>query len=303
MQDQYDVIVVGAGPAGASAAIYTSRADLDTLLLDKGDNLLNKVDLLENYYGFPQGISGKELLKKGKQQAKKFGTEIINEQALSIEIEGQEYKVETAQEEYLAQGILLATGVQQKKPSVGGIEELEGKGVSYCVVCDAPLYRDQKTAVLGSKDYAAKEALKLNDFSGNVRVYTNGKEPRMRDSLKKELEKQDIEIETEEIKEVVGEEELKAIDFGDRKVELDGLFVAIGTSGTLDFARTLGLEINDGYIEVDEENYTGMPRIYAAGDCVGGERQVAIAVGEGAEAATNLIEDIKGQKYSDWSSI
>lgn len=303
MGEAYDVVVIGAGPAGASAATYTSRANLKTLVLDKGENLLNKIDLIENYYGFPNGVSGKKLLEKGQKQAEKFGANIINERALSVEIEDQKYKVETAEDQFIGEGIVLATGVQQKKPSLKGIEELEGRGVSYCVVCDGPLYKNKKTAVLGSKDYGAKEALKLNEFSDDVRIYTNGKKPEIRESLRKELKKQDIPIKKEEIEEVVGEKELEALSFGDKKVELDGLFVAIGTSGTLDFARKLGLEIENGYIKVDENNHAGLPKVYAAGDCTGGERQVAIAVGEGAEAATNLIEDIRGQKYNDWSSL
>lgn len=303
MDFEYDLIIIGAGPAGASAAIYTSRADLDTLVLDKGENLLNKVDRLENYYGFPNGISGKKLLRRGRKQAKKFGAKLLEKKVLSIEIEDDKYKVETLEDEFVGEGIILATGVQQKKPSVDGLEELEGKGVSYCVICDAPLYRDRKTGILGSKDYAAKEALKLEDYSGEVELYTNGKEPEIKNSLEKKLEKKDISIKEKEIEEVIGENELKGLDLGDEKRELEGLFVAVGTSGTLDFARTLGLEIENGYIKVDDNNYAGMPKVYAAGDCTGGERQIAIAAGEGANAATNLIEDIKEEEYEDWSSL
>ncbi len=300
---EFDVIIIGAGPAGTSASIYTSRADLNTLIIDKGDNILKKANELENYYGFPEPISGEELLKRGKEQSKKFGTTIEEKEALSIEIAEEKYKVETAEQEYLTRGLILATGVQQKKPSVDGLKELEGLGVSYCVVCDAPLYRNKKTAVLGSKDYAAKEAIKLNEFAEDVSIHTNNKETDIRESLRKKLDQKDISVQNQEIKKVLGDEELEGIKLEEGKEELDGLFVAIGTSGTLDFARSLGLEIKEGFIEVDEDRFTGMSNIYAAGDCTGGERQISIAVGEGAEAALNLIGDLRGEEYSDWSSI
>lgn len=300
MKKEFDVIIIGGGPAGTSASIYTSRANLNTLVLDKGDNILKKFDGIENYYGFPEPISGKKLIEGGKEQSKKFGTTFKQKEVLSVEMHGENFKVETAEEEYITKSLLLATGVQQKKPSLSGLEELEGKGVSYCVVCDAPLYKGKKTAVLGSKDYAAKEALKLNEHAEEVEIYPNNKEMDIKDSLKKEIDKQGIEIDEREIKEIIGDEELKGIKLGNEKKELDGLFVSIGTSGTLDFARSLGLEIKDGFIEVNEDYSTGMPKIYAAGDCIGGERQIAVAVGEGAEAGINLIEEIKGEEYSDW---
>ncbi|MGM0406267.1 MAG: NAD(P)/FAD-dependent oxidoreductase, partial [Thermoplasmatota archaeon] len=133
MEEKYDVIIIGGGPAGLSAAIYTSRADFDTLILDELDKLIEKVKSIDNYFGFPEGVSGKELLDRGRKQAERFGTDIKNERALLIKIDGENYVVETADKSYITRSLILAPGIQHKKPDLSGVEDFEGKGVSYCV--------------------------------------------------------------------------------------------------------------------------------------------------------------------------
>ncbi|OUJ19351.1 Thioredoxin reductase TrxB [Methanonatronarchaeum thermophilum] len=296
---KFDVLVIGGGPAGLTASIYTSRADLTTAVFDKGDNTLDKAEVIENYFGFVDPISGSEILGRGRKQTKKFGTEIFDLEALSISIDDG-YTVETVDGEFKGDGLVLATGVQQKKPDVENLGSFEGKGVSYCVVCDGPLFRDKKCAVLGSKDYGVKEALKLNEYTDYVSLLTDGKEVDADQRLIDRLDENGIEVITDPVTTVFGDQLLEGAIVGDEEMELDGLFIAIGTSGTLDFALKLGIDIEDGFIQTKDDLSTGLPNMYAAGDCTGGERQVSLAVGEGTEAALNLIEDLKGESNQDW---
>lgn len=300
MPEDFDVIIVGGGPAGLTAAIYTARADFGTLVLDKEDKLLNKAESIENYFGFPEGLSGGELLSRGQKQAKKFGAKIINDEVLIIRVEGENYIVETADKSYRGRGLIIAPGIEHQKPSVEGIEDFEGRGVSYCVVCDAPFYEDKKVGLLGSENYAAKEALELSDFAENITIFTDGKDESFNEDLRKRIEDRGISILKKKVKEVFGDEEFEGLILEDGKMELDGLFVAVGTSGSVSFARTLGIPVDGDRIVVNEDLSTGLPRLYAAGDCTGGTRQVATAVGEGSKAALNLVEDLRGEGYKDW---
>jgi len=283
-----------------TSAIYTSRADFDTLVLDKPDNLLEKVESIENYFGFPNGISGEKLINLGREQAKNFGAKILKEEALSVKVQDEEYTVETADESYRGKGLILAPGIQHQKTSVEGLEKFEGRGVSYCVTCDAPLYRGKKVGLLGSKDYAGKEVLELSEFTEDVVLFTDGGDLEMRENLKKRIEELGISIKKDEIEHVLGDEKFSGLVLEGEEVELDGLFVAIGTSGSVDFARSLGIPVDGDSIVVKEDLSAGLPRLYAAGDCTGGARQLSVAVGEGATAALNLIEDLRGEKYTDW---
>jgi len=302
--EEYEVIVIGGGPAGLSAALYTARAQKSTLVLDKrGQGAIKKVDKLDNYLGFPQGTTGKEFMELSTEQVKRFGAEIRFQEALSIkpDMENQGYLVETAEGEYRGKALVLATGVKHEKPKVKNIEKFEGMGISYCVTCDGFFFKDAKVAVLGSKDYAAKEALELLNYTDKVTLLADGKDIEIRDSLKKEVEESNIEIVEEKVEEVLGNKVVEGIKLksGEEK-EFKGIFVAVGTSGATDFARTLGIQVEGSTIKVDPNNSTGLPLIYAAGDCTGGNKQVAIAVGQGANAGINLISELKGSKHVDY---
>lgn len=300
----YDVVVIGGGPAGLSAAIYTARAELDTLILDEADKLLEKAESIDNYFGFPDGISGKELLKRGRDQAKRFGTEIIEEKALitKIDPEGEGYIVETADIDFKTDGLIISPGIQHEKPPIEGIKEFEGKGISYCVVCDAPLYKGRKVGLVGSEDLVGKEALELYEYTTDIKIYTNGNELEMPETLFDKLKERKIPIEERKIEEVLGDQEFSGLRVDGEVHEMDGLMIAEGSSGSLDFARSLGITIEDGVLSVDEDMFTGIPRVYAAGDCVGGARQISAAVGEGAKAALGLINELREGSYKDWSS-
>ena len=300
----YDVVVIGGGPAGLSAAIYTARAELDTLILDEADKLLEKAESIDNYFGFPEGVSGKELLKRGRDQAKRFGTDIIEEKALitKMDPEGEGYIVETTDKEFKTKGLVISPGIQHEKPPIEGIKEYEGKGISYCVVCDAPLYKGKKVGLVGSEDLVGKEALELYEYTTDIKIYTNGNELEMPENLLERLEERDIPVEKGKIEEVIGEEEFSGLRVDGEVQEMNGLMIAEGSSGSLDFARSLGITIEDGVLSVDDDMFTGVPRVYAAGDCVGGARQISAAVGEGAKAALGLINELREGSYKDWSS-
>lgn len=297
-----DIIIIGGGPAGGSAAIYAARAGQETLVFDKGGGTTRDVETIENYYGFPEGTTGPELVELGHEHAERFGAEFIEEEVIRVGQEGMRYSVETESGEYTAKGLIIATGGSYKTPGIANIEDYENNGVSHCVECDAFFFQDQTVGVVGAENYAGKEALLLLDYTDDVTLYTNGDEPDMDEALRARLESEDIPVVTDSIARVEGEGELERAVFEDgSEVTLDGLFVAVGQAGGQDLAEMLGLPTDGNYIAVDEDLNAGMEHVYAAGDCIGGNRQVASSVGEGANAAINLLEELRGATYVDYS--
>ena len=146
----YDVIVIGAGPAGISASLYAKRSNMNVLVLYNGESNLEKATEIENYYGFVDGISGKELYENGIKQAKNLGVEIRNEEVLYLEKKQENFKVNTADNEYLSKTVIIATGNKKLKPNIKGIEEFDGKGISYCAICDGFFYRNKNVAIIGN---------------------------------------------------------------------------------------------------------------------------------------------------------
>jgi thioredoxin reductase (NADPH) len=300
-----DVIIIGGGPAGLSAAIYTARAGQETLVLDKGEGTTRQVDWMENFYGFPGGISGDEIVDRGERHAERFGAEIRREEVVRVtQDDGGEFKIETTDDEYEARGLILATGAAYKSPAIADVDEFEGRGVSYCVECDAYFYRDRPVAVVGAGNYAAKEALMLLDYTDDVRLLTNGDEFGADEELATRLADAGIEIDTGAVDRVAGEDGLERVVMrsGD-EYAVDGLFVALGAAGGTDIAETLGIPRDGPYLRVDPDQSTTVERVYAAGDLTGGNRQVATSVGEGADAAINLLEEFRGTDYVDYRKL
>ncbi|NOZ76970.1 MAG: NAD(P)/FAD-dependent oxidoreductase [Euryarchaeota archaeon] len=274
--ENYDVIIIGAGPAGLSAAIYAARGNQDTLVLGvPGRGAIAKVEVLDNYLGFPEGITGEELMELAGRQARRFGAHLLQEEALVIKQGpgGEGYTVETPNHAFNTKGIIIATGIKHERPKIEALEEYEGRGVSYCVVCDGFFHRDKKVGVIGSRDYAAKEALELLSYTRDVTIFTNGEELELQEGLRRQVEEEGIKVNTEKCKSVYGTETGTVggleMENGD-KIELSGIFVAVGTSGAVDFAKTLGIQVEGTTIKVDRRMSTGVPRVYAAGDCTGG---------------------------------
>lgn len=289
----YDVIIIGKGPAGISASLYTSRSKLSTLVIGGTSNLA-KSHRIDNYYGFPEGISGEELLKLGEQQAKRLGVNIIEDIVLSIGFENNTFSVITKENKYEARAILISTGNAVNKVKIENIDKFEGKGIHYCVICDGFFYNGLKVGVLGYTDYAVHEALDLLNFSKDVTIYLNGKELEASKSNKNQLVKNDIKINNKKIIKFKGQDKLESIVFEDNSEEnINGLFVAYGFASSADFARKLGILMNGNLIKVDNNQMTNIPGIFAAGDCVSEFKQISVAVGQGAIAGQKIVEYVR----------
>lgn len=283
---EYEIIIVGSGPAGLSAALYTSRANLSTLVIGKDQGALARAERIENYFGLAEPISGCELVENTKIQAKNLGADLITDEIFHISW-NQGFLLEGRNRNYQAKAVLLATGTSRKKADIKGLSELEGHGVSYCAVCDAFFYRGRKVAVLGNEEYAVHELNQLLPVVGSAVLLTDGKE------LLGKAPDGVLAI-TKKIRSVDGEEAVTGITFEDgSSLETDGLFVALGSAGAVDLARKIGALTDGNRIEVDESMATNVPGLYAAGDCTGGLLQISTAVGEGAKAAMSMIKFVR----------
>lgn len=291
------IMIIGAGPAGISAALYAARANMEPLLINNGIGALEKAERIENYYGLSYPMSGKELYETGLSQARGLGVRIVEAQVLGI---GgfDTFEVKTTAGEFEAEAVILATGSRRNTPKIPGLRELEGKGVSYCAVCDAFFYRGKEVAVLGNSDFALHEAEELSNTASAVTIYTDGKEPEFSGEVP-------FPVNTMRIQSIEGEEKVSGLCLegeplseGDRETEVrmaaDGVFVAMGTAGSTEIARQMGAELTEkGNIRVDEKMESTIPGLFAAGDCTGGLLQVAKAVYEGAQAGISAVQYIK----------
>ncbi len=279
----YDVIIVGSGPAGISASLYAKRRKLSVLVISKGKGALGKTEQIDNYYGFPKGISGKELYQNGIEQAKILGIEIIEDEVVALNYL-ENFEVETVNSQYTAKSVILATGTNRVTPNIKGIQEFEGKGVSYCAICDAFFFKGKDVVVLGNGNYAIHEMEQLKPVVGSVSILTNGEEM---------IENRDVEVEIDsrKIREFRGEDKLAEIEFEDNtKRKVHGVFVAVGTASSNDLARKIGARIENNHIAVNENMETTIPGLFACGDCTGGLLQISKAVYEGAKAGLTVLK-------------
>lgn len=283
------IVIIGAGPAGISAALYAARANKNPLVLDNGIGALEKAERIENYYGFPDFPSGKELYERGLEQARALGVRIRKTQVLGIggfdtfEIHVTEGNIE-------AESVILATGAKRKSLPLPGLRELEGRGVSYCAVCDAFFYRGKTAAVLGNGDFALHEASELENLCAKVIILTNGLDTEF-------SRKCTFPVDTRKILRIEGIDSVDRVVFEDGEtMDMDGVFVALGTAGSAEIARQMGAELTDkGHVAVDDAMQTTIPGLFAAGDCTGGLLQVAKAVYEGSLAGINAGKYVKNR--------
>lgn len=285
----YDCIIIGKGPAGISAGLYVKRANLKVLVIGKDGGSLEKTKEIDNYYGFKNTISGKELLINGIEQAKRLGIEIETDEVIGLEFDG-EYKVKTRNREFTSKALILATGAWRNVPTIKGVKEFEGKGVSYCAICDAFFYRNRDVAVLGSGDYAISEAKQLLPIANSVTILTNGEQI----VENRDIDMEKIQILEKPINQFRGNDVIEEVVFDDNsKMKTSGIFIALGTASSTDLAKKLGAITNGNYIVVDKNMKTNVPGLYACGDCTGGLLQISKAVYEGAVAGLDVIKYIR----------
>lgn len=277
-----NVIIIGGGPAGVSAGLYTVRGNIDTIIFTQGGSALIKAEKIENYYGFPDGISGKELYSRGIDSVKRLGANVIEEEVIGVGYNGR-FVVSTKNKDYEADALVIANGASRSIPKIKNLKEFDGKGVSYCAVCDAFFYKGKNVCVIGNGDYAIHEAHTLEKVAKSVTILTDGKDSPEYDNC-----------DTRKIRSVEGNDTVEKVIFEDgAELEVDGIFIAIGVAGGIDLAKKLGAVVKGNYIAVDENMATNIPKLYAVGDCTGGLLQVAKAVSDGAKAGIDIIKKVK----------
>ncbi len=310
MSEIYDVIIIGGGPAGLTAGIYSARANLKTLILDKSKTAgaLAYASLIENYPGFEKPISGKELLERIRTQALSLGSEYKEEQVVGVDLVSEIKEVLTMKGSYKGKTVIIATGSMGRKPSIKGEGELIGRGVSYCAVCDAPFFRGKKVAVLGDSEEAAKEAIYLTEFVEQCFLITSSSKLKV-DSDHAVFSNKKIQILTGYlIKEIKGDDFVTGIliskDGKDEFLEVSGVFIFL--QGSKPITEFLGeaLKVDEkGFIMVDNFMQTSIQGVFAAGDVASPHmRQVVIACAQGAVAALSAekyIRDRSRIKF-DW---
>lgn len=288
MKTRYNIIIAGLGPAGVSAALYAYRSGIDVLLIGQDNSSLMKAEKIDNYYGVKKGTTGKELFQMGINQLKDAGIDFVYDQVVGLEWNG-DYTVKTTQNTFEAKSVILATGTGRKTPKIDGLKEFEGKGVSYCAVCDGFFYRGKTVAVLGEGEYAAEEASYLKNLAQKVYVLSDGKD------FEKQIE--GAEYINKKVKSIKGESTIEKIVFEDESsIDVNGLFVAVGVASSADFARKLGVVTDGSSIEVDDMCSTNIPGLYAAGDNTKGFYQVSKAVYQGAVAGTEAAKFVRKAK-------
>lgn len=291
---KYGVCIIGSGPAGISAAIYSVRAGVKTAVISAGAGVLDTAEVIENYYGFEK-ISGRELNERGINQAKRLGVDIFEAEATSIEYDSS-FAVIAGDMRIECGAVILALGRRRQKSGIKGIDALEGRGVSFCAVCDGFFYRGKDVGVLGNGAYAVSEAKHLSAFANSVTIFTNGQ------VLEVEAPS-DFKIESRPILSVLtksdasGQSVLGGLELEDGEhKEIDGLFIALGMASAGDFALKLGVITENGIIKTDADGQTNVPGLFAAGDCTGGIYQVSQAVGQGAAAGLAAAKFSKKSK-------
>jgi len=301
------VIILGSGPAGLSAAIYTARAQLAPLVftgIDIGGQMAT-TSMIENYPGFPEGVGGSELAKRFTKNAEKFGARIEYEAITSVDLSKQPLKLFTYDQEYETKILIITTGASPKKLNVPGEKELIGRGVSYCATCDGWFFKNKKVAVVGGGDSALEEGIFLTRFASSVTIIHRRSELRAGALLQKRARENpkisflwDSVVEAVEGKEAVKSLTVKNVKTGaPSQLNIDGLFIFIGHTPNSEMFRGFVELDEDGYIRINERMETNIPGIYAAGEAADARyRQVVTSAGMGAVAAMEAIHFLDAEE-------
>lgn len=301
----HDVIVIGAGPAALSAAIYTTREDIDTVLIEKGavGGMAAITDWIDNYPGFPKGVAGLEYANNLREQAERFGAKIEYGEVTEIIDEGKLKRVKTAEGEMLAHAVLIATGTDYKKIGVPGEQEYYARGVHYCATCDGAFYRDKRLVTVGGGNSAVQESMFLTRFASHIDMLVRSDQMRASEILQRELREKHADKVTIHFNtttdEIVGEDGKVTKVVGTdkatgKKVEFpcDGVFVFVGLKPNTEFLKSTKIELDEiGMVKTNDHLETSIPGVFAAGDVrSGATMQIATATGEGATAALRIRE-------------
>ena len=297
---KYDLVIVGAGPAGLSAGIYGVRSGLSTLVLEKAaaGGLVGEASLIENYPGLG-AMKGKERVKKLKEHAAEYVD--IKEQAAVKTIKiGRDILVITEKEEYLAEAVIIATGTTYRKLGVKGEKDFFGKGVSYCSTCDGFFFKGKKVAVVGGGNTAVTDAIYLDNLGCDVTLIHRRDKLRAEEYLQKKLPSKVKLCLNSELEEIMGDTSVRRIKVLNKEkqirkeLEVNGVFVSIGWIPNSELAKKIGVGVDEeGYVLTDKTQRTNVSKVYAAGDVTGGVKQMVVACSEGAIAALSAFEDIK----------
>ncbi len=307
----HDVIIIGAGPAALTAAIYTTREDIETLLFERGviGGLAAVTDMIDNYPGFPDGIEGLTLADSLQKQAERFGAVIELGEVSRIIDEGTYKRLETTSGDMRAKAVLIATGSDYKKIGVPGEMEYYARGVHYCATCDGAFYRDKRLVVVGGGNSAVQEAMFLTRFASHIDLLVRADHLRASDVLQHDLEKHKDKITVHfntTTDEIVGEDNKVVKVVGTDKTtgqkvdfETDGVFVFVGLDPNSQFLKESEIKLDEiGFVLTDEHLQTQMPGVFAAGDIrSGATMQIASAAGEGATAALKIREYLEGHPH------
>ena len=304
----YDVIIIGSGPAGFTAGIYTSRAKLKTLIITgslPGGQLMTTSEV-ENYPGFPNGIFGPELMMNMRQQAERFGTTVVDDEVLKVDFKNSPFLISTHSESYEGRAILLCTGASPRKLGIDGEQEFGGRGVSYCATCDGPFFKGEKIAVIGGGDTAIEEATFLTKFGKSVKIIHRREFLRASKILQeKAFENSKIQfIWNNVVTKISGNKKIERIDINDlttgksQNLVVGGLFVAIGHEPNTSIFKDQ-LELDDkGYVVLKENTRTSVEGVFAAGDVHDYRyRQAVTAAGFGCMAALDLEKWLSEKKF------
>jgi thioredoxin reductase (NADPH) len=302
---EYDVIVIGGGPAGLSAGIYTARARLNTLLIEKGavGGMILNTELVENYPGFAEGVSGFELTQAMQKQATRFGVETVSTEVSGLTDGGRKKVVSTAHGDYSARAVIIAGGSERQKLGVPGEKEYTGRGVSYCATCDGAFFRDKVVAVVGGGNAAVTEALELTKFASKIYVIHRRHELRATPVVQEKAfaEKKIEFVWDSTVTAISGETFVNKIKLHnlknnqDSEIAVDGVFINVGARPATDYLRDLLKLDENNAIVVNDRMETGVPGIFAAGDIRSGSiRQAIASAGDGAIAAVNAVKYLSG---------
>jgi thioredoxin reductase (NADPH) len=297
----HDVVTIGAGPTALTAAIYTTREDIETLLLDKGviGGLAAITDWVDNYPGFPDGIAGLELAERLQKQAERFGAKIDFVGVNSIKKNNKTIELDTTSGKIIAKTVLIATGSDYKRLGIPGEDEYYARGVHFCATCDGAFYRDKRLVVVGGGNSAAQEAVFLTRYASHIDMLVRGPKMRASDVLQKEVAKHKDKITVHyntTTDKIVGKDSkvaaVEGTENGKKKVrfDTDGVFIFIGLKPNTAFLEGSGIELDEiGLVKTDETLHTNVAGIFCAGDVrSGATMQIASAAGEGATAALSI---------------